>query len=98
MDAPCCDVFRLVNGKIQSFDCYPSGTVIIAQLGVLSNIEAAIVGARRANGGRASDEYSSLRAQLLDHPFRFGIDVGGEWDSRFLYCTLRVAEKHAGCR
>jgi len=30
MDAPCCDVFRLVNGKIQSFDCYPSGTVIFA--------------------------------------------------------------------
>jgi predicted ester cyclase len=42
MDAPCCDVFRLVDGKIQSFDCYPSGTVIFAQLGVLSNIEAAI--------------------------------------------------------
>ena len=34
--------FRLVNGKIQSFNCYPSGTVIFAQLGVLSNIEAAI--------------------------------------------------------
>ena len=31
---PCCDVFRLVNGKIQSFNCYPSGTVIFAQLGV----------------------------------------------------------------
>ena len=42
MDAPCCDVFRLVNGKIQSFNCYPSGTVIFAQLNVLSNIEAAI--------------------------------------------------------
>jgi ketosteroid isomerase-like protein len=42
MDAPCCDVFRIVNGKIQSFDCYPSGTVIFAQLGVLSNIESAI--------------------------------------------------------
>ena len=42
MDAPCCDVFRIVNGKIQSFNCYPSGTVIFAQLGVLSNIEAAI--------------------------------------------------------
>jgi ketosteroid isomerase-like protein len=41
MDAPCCDVFRLKNGKIQSFNCYPSGTVIFAQLGVLSNIEAA---------------------------------------------------------
>ena len=42
MDAPCCDVFRLKNGKIQSFNCYPSGTVIFAQLGVLSNIEAAV--------------------------------------------------------
>jgi ketosteroid isomerase-like protein len=46
MDAPCCDVFRLVNGKIQSFNCYPSGTVILAQLGVLSNIEAAVLGSR----------------------------------------------------
>jgi len=44
MNAPCCDVFRLVNGKIQSFHCYPSGTVMFAQLGVLSNIEAAIHG------------------------------------------------------
>jgi ketosteroid isomerase-like protein len=42
MDAPCCDVFRIVNGKIQSFNCYPSGTVIFAQLGVLPNIEAAV--------------------------------------------------------
>jgi ketosteroid isomerase-like protein len=41
MDAPCCDVFRLVNGKILSFNCYPSGTVIFAQLGILSNIEGA---------------------------------------------------------
>ena len=23
MKAPCCDVFRLKNGKIQSFHCYP---------------------------------------------------------------------------
>ena len=42
MDAPCCDVFRLVDGKIQSFNCYPSGTVIFAQLGILENIKAAI--------------------------------------------------------
>ena len=35
MNAPCCDVFRLVNGKIQSFNCYPSGTIILGQLGVL---------------------------------------------------------------
>jgi hypothetical protein len=33
--APCCDVFRLRNGKIQSFNCYASGTVMLSQLGVL---------------------------------------------------------------
>ena len=42
MDAPCCDVFRLKNGRIQVFDCYPSGTVILSQLGVLGNLEAAL--------------------------------------------------------
>ena len=34
MNAPCCDVFQLRNGKIQSFNCYPSGTVIEKQLGL----------------------------------------------------------------
>jgi ketosteroid isomerase-like protein len=33
MDAPCCDVFELSDGKIKRFDCYPSGTVILGQLG-----------------------------------------------------------------
>jgi hypothetical protein len=42
MDAPCCDVFHMVNGKIKSFHCYPSRTVFLSQLGVLSNIEAAV--------------------------------------------------------
>jgi ketosteroid isomerase-like protein len=42
MDAPCCDVFRLRDGKIQSFNCYPSGTVTMAQLGVLGNLQAAM--------------------------------------------------------
>ena len=42
MDAPCCDVFRLKNGRIQVFDCYPSGTVILRQLGVLGNLDAAL--------------------------------------------------------
>jgi ketosteroid isomerase-like protein len=41
MDAPCCDVFQLKNGKIQSFNCYPSGTVVLTQLGVLENLEKA---------------------------------------------------------
>ena len=35
MDAPCCDVFQLRDGKILSFNCYPSGTIIMQQLGVL---------------------------------------------------------------
>jgi predicted ester cyclase len=46
MDAPCCDVFRLKNGKIQRFDCYPSGSIILAQLGVLPNLEAVLTHGR----------------------------------------------------
>ena len=42
MDAPCCDVFRLENGRIQLFDCYPSGTVILGQLGVLGRLDAVL--------------------------------------------------------
>ena len=42
MDAPCCDVFELADGKINRFDCYPSGTVILAQLGVLGALDAAV--------------------------------------------------------
>jgi ketosteroid isomerase-like protein len=42
MDAPCCDVFQLKDGKIQRFDCYPSGTVILSQLGVLASLRAVL--------------------------------------------------------
>ena len=42
MDAPCCDVFELEGGKIKRFDCYPEGSVIFAQLGVLTNLGAAL--------------------------------------------------------
>ena len=42
MDAPCCDVFTLAGGKIQQFDCYPEGSVILNQLGVLSNLGAVL--------------------------------------------------------
>jgi ketosteroid isomerase-like protein len=35
MDAPCCDVFELEDGKIKRF-------VIFAQLGVLNNLDAAL--------------------------------------------------------
>ena len=37
MDAPCCDVFELVNRKIKGVDSYPSGTVIQMQLGMLGD-------------------------------------------------------------
>jgi hypothetical protein len=42
MDAPCMDVFELENGKIKKFDCYPEGSIILTQLGVIKNLEAAI--------------------------------------------------------
>jgi ketosteroid isomerase-like protein len=42
MDAPCCDVFEVEGGKIKRFDCYPEGSVIFAQLGVLTNLQAAL--------------------------------------------------------
>jgi hypothetical protein len=34
-------VFELVDGKIKRFDCYPSGTVTLTQLGVLNDLSAA---------------------------------------------------------
>jgi ketosteroid isomerase-like protein len=42
MDTPCCDVFKLKDGRIQLFDCYPSGTVTLGQLGVLGNLDAVL--------------------------------------------------------
>jgi ketosteroid isomerase-like protein len=42
MDAPCCDVFELEDGKIKRFDCYPEGSIIFAQLGVLNKLDAAL--------------------------------------------------------
>ena len=42
MDAPCCDVFELIDGKIKRFDCYPEGTIILTQLGVMDNLSAAL--------------------------------------------------------
>ena len=42
MDAPCADIFELENGKIKKFDCFPEGSVILTQLGVISNLEAAL--------------------------------------------------------
>ncbi|QSQ22781.1 nuclear transport factor 2 family protein [Pyxidicoccus parkwayensis] len=40
--APCCDVFHLKDGKVQSFHCYTAATILLGQLGVLTNLEAAL--------------------------------------------------------
>jgi ketosteroid isomerase-like protein len=42
MDAPCVDILELDNGKIRKFDCYPSGSIVLTQLGVIENLQAAI--------------------------------------------------------
>ena len=39
--APCCDVFHIENGKITSFHCYVAVPILLAQLGVLTNLGAA---------------------------------------------------------
>jgi NAD(P)-dependent dehydrogenase (short-subunit alcohol dehydrogenase family) len=42
MDAPCVDIFELENGKIKKFDCYPEGSIILTQLGVIENLKEAL--------------------------------------------------------
>jgi hypothetical protein len=42
MDAPCADIWELENGKITKFDCYNEGSVILAQLGVIENLQGGI--------------------------------------------------------
>ena len=42
MDAPCVDVFELEHGKIKKFDCYPEGSIILTQLGVIENLKDAL--------------------------------------------------------
>jgi ketosteroid isomerase-like protein len=39
---PCCDVFRLKDGKVASFDCYTAATILFAQLGILGSLAAAL--------------------------------------------------------
>lgn len=41
-DVPCCDVFRLRNGKVEAFHCYNQLSVWLKQLGVLDNLGAAV--------------------------------------------------------
>ena len=42
MDAPCCDVFELSDGKIKRFDCYPGASIILTRLGVIGSLGAAL--------------------------------------------------------
>jgi hypothetical protein len=42
MDAPCCESSSWRGGKIKRFDCYPEGTIILTQLGVIANLSAAL--------------------------------------------------------
>ncbi|MDN4984299.1 nuclear transport factor 2 family protein [Bradyrhizobium sp. WYCCWR 13022] len=42
--APCCDVFHLENGKVKSFHCYTAATILMGQLGVMGNLQAALAG------------------------------------------------------
>jgi hypothetical protein len=42
LQGACHDVFELEGGKIKRFDCYPEGSIIFAQLGVLNNLDAAL--------------------------------------------------------
>jgi predicted ester cyclase len=39
--APCCDVFHLRDGKVVSFDCYVAVPILLEQLGVFLNLQAA---------------------------------------------------------
>jgi hypothetical protein len=42
INAPCCDVFYLENGKVKAFHCYTAGTILLSQIGALANLSAAI--------------------------------------------------------
>jgi hypothetical protein len=41
ISAPCCDVFHLKDGKVESFHCYVAVPILLEQLGVFLNLEAA---------------------------------------------------------
>ena len=40
--APCCDVFRLKDGKVFSFHCYVAVPILLEQLGIFMNLQAAL--------------------------------------------------------
>ncbi len=42
IQVPCCDVFVIKDGKVQSFHCYNAASVLLAQIGVLGNLGEAL--------------------------------------------------------
>ena len=42
INAPCCDVFRVKDGKVFSFHCYVAVPILLEQLGINSNLQAAL--------------------------------------------------------
>jgi ketosteroid isomerase-like protein len=42
ISAPCCDVFHLKDGKVVSFHCYVAVPILLEQLGVFMNLQAAL--------------------------------------------------------
>jgi ketosteroid isomerase-like protein len=42
IQAPCCDVFHLKDGKVLSFHCYVAVPILLEQLGVFGNLSAAL--------------------------------------------------------
>lgn len=42
MSTPCSDVFHIENGKVKVFHCYPEGTILLEQIGVLENLKAVL--------------------------------------------------------
>lgn len=42
INAPCCDVFRVKDGKVFSFHCYVAVPILLEQLGIYSNLQAAL--------------------------------------------------------
>lgn len=43
IEVPCCDVFVIEDGQIASFHCYNLASVLLAQIGVLGNLSAALL-------------------------------------------------------
>jgi len=37
IDVPCCDVFRIENGKVTSFHCYNAASIMQRQLGIVGS-------------------------------------------------------------